>query len=63
MRIGTVLSTPVELGVLQGSIISVTLFSMAINYIALSFPDGVFKSMYSILTTWRSGLLFLACLL
>ena len=48
VRIGTVLSDPhdQEFGVPQGSILSVTLFSLKINSVANSIPRGVNCSMY-----------------
>ena len=48
VRIGTVLSDPhdQELGVPQGSVLSVTLFSLKINSVANSIPRGVTCSMY-----------------
>ena len=48
VRIGTVLSGPhdQELGVPQGSVLSVTLFSLKINSVANSIPRGVTCSMY-----------------
>ena len=48
VRIGTVLSDPhdQELGVPQGSVLSVTLFSLKINSAANSIPRGVTCSMY-----------------
>ena len=48
VRIGTVLSDPhdQELGVPQGSVLSVTLFSLKINSVANSIPRGVTCSMH-----------------
>ena len=46
--VGGVLSKdfPLEYGVPQGSILSVTLFAVAINGVISVFPDGVHSSLY-----------------
>ncbi|KAK3878758.1 hypothetical protein Pcinc_016570 [Petrolisthes cinctipes] len=48
VRVGTTNSASVaqEEGVPQGSVLSVTLFALAINAIASSLPDGIANSMY-----------------